>query len=613
MVAPRTSYAIDPETGLPLLQTLGGGGLPLPLSPQDMATAGAQQVPPWAQQGPALPPELQGLPPGATASMDLGGPPTEYLQSIQQGGDRRQLLDAIGSAPPSANSHAAPAPSAPKSKVAQFASRPMPTGQPAGGGVDPSELAMPSAGKRPAGGGQGGPDVDPLVQQVFEESLRGGRGGGGPARLGVTGQTAKYFQAGEVPDEVSAEAESARAEREGHDLGAAHLADERREQIFQAKQAEQLFRAQQMEAEHAKRAEQQRQLDDYQVKRDAMLSEASSMKAPDVADYWGGMSTGAQMMTALSIALGGALQGLRGGQNPGLEMSNQAIDRWVGTQREEYQRARDGVTDADNQYARMVNTFQSENLATANLREQAYAVRDSMMQDYAEQMGTPSAKQAAQALLLQEQQRRAEGKAQAYAAAGKEIEEKLTLQGGGGGGGGGLLGALKNAAQATEYRDTIQGKNGKPQAANAELAEINKLEASLAPAEQMLKQYKDSEEIPGIGGRNVVSRGVRGAADFIAGEGSGSKMLDSNEERANRQKVNDLVAGIRNAITGSGGSNEEKAELTELVVGARTKADLQNVVRVMKQKAAVRRQLIRDGGASSSAPAQGAPSEEVVQ
>jgi hypothetical protein len=603
-------------------------------------------VSPWAQQAPALPPELQGLPPGALAQQmapgsrsvrrDAGG-------SIQSsGGTGRanytpeqiaQMRPAQAAADPLAAERASLEAKAAdpafrsnpramaslklnleKNQAAQAAAKASaPTAGPSA--VDPSELAMPSAGGKaaPSGGGSG-PGMDPSVEQVFREALQGGRGGGGgPARLGVTGQTAKYFQAGEVPDEVSAEAEDARADREDFELDAAEQIDLRREQVYKAQQAEHAVRATALEAEHARRAEQQTRLDDYQVKRDALLQEASSLKAPAMADYWGSMSTGAQMMTAASIALGGALQGLRGGSNPGLEMSNQAIDRWVGTQREEYQRARDGVADADNEYARMVQRFDSENLATANLREQALTVRDAQLRDYAEQMGTPQARQAAQALLLQEQQRRAEGKAQAYAAAGKEIEEKLTLTGGGGGGGSPrLLKALQEAALAQKALHEIHGTGGKP-TANAELAEINKLEASLAPAKQMLKQYKDSEEIPGIGGRNVVSRGVRGAADFLGGEGSGSKMLDSNEERANRQKVNDLVAGIRNAITGSGGSNEEKAELNELVVGARTKADLANVVRVMEQKAATRRQLIRDGGASSSAPAASAPSEEVVQ
>jgi hypothetical protein len=462
------AYAIDPATGLPLLQTPGGGGLPLPLSPEEMAAAGAQQVPPWAQQGPALPPELQGLPPGAMAqNMPTGdgafGPPLTMDQMAPEargGAERAQLLDAIGVAPPKpqAGSHA-PRP-VQRSNVEAYADK-APAGR-SGGAIDPSELAMPGGGQPSGGGGgQGGDDMDPLVRQVFEESLRGGRGGGGKPGLRVTGQTAKYFQPGEVPEGVSIEAEQARGARENYDFELAERADERREQYFAARQGEAAARMAEYQQQQERLATQQRLQDEYAAKRDQLLEEASALKSPDMADYWGSKSDFAKMMTAASIAIGGALQGLRGGSNPGLDMSNQAIDRWVATKREEYSRATDRVNAADNQFARMVQTFGSENLAAANLREQAYTVRDAMLVDYAEQMGTVPAKDAAQQLLLVQQQQRAEGKAQAYAAAGKEIEEKLQLTGGGGGGGGGLLKALGNAATAKGYIEKIQGTDGK--------------------------------------------------------------------------------------------------------------------------------------------------------
>jgi hypothetical protein len=301
--------------------------------------------------------------------------------------------------------------------------------------------------------------MDPAVEQVFREALSRGRGGG-PARLGVTGRTAKYFLPGEVPEEVSDEAEGARQARQGFGLETAERADARREMVFQARQAEAAYRMAQIEVERTRQAEQQRQLDDYAVKRDAMLEEAAQIKAPDMADYWGSKSDVAKMMTALSIAIGGALQGLRGGPNPGLEMSNQTIDRWLLTKREEYNHAKDRANVADNQYAQMVQRFGSENLATANLREQAYAVRDAMMLDYAQEMGTPQALEAAQAMLLAEQEKRADGKAQAYAAAGQEIEERLSMTGGGGGGSPRLLKALSDAAQAKKYLDEINGTAG---------------------------------------------------------------------------------------------------------------------------------------------------------
>jgi hypothetical protein len=452
------NYAIDPQTGLPLLQTPGGGGLPLPLSPEEMAAAGAQQVPPWAQQVPELPEQLRGPGPGAMASIPTGGGVygetnmDQFASQARADAERAQILDAVnaGQAParPPAGEHRAPPPGG----VRGAADKPARSA----GAIDPSELATGPAEQPQISGGQGG-GMDTAVEQVFREALSRGRGGGGPARLGVTSQTAKFFQPGEVPQEVSEEAEGARLAREGFDLELADRTDMRRQQIYEARQAEAAYRMAQIEVERTRQAEQQRMLDEYAVKRDAMLEEAAQIKAPDMADYWGGKSDVAKMMTALSIAIGGALQGLRGGPNPGLEMSNQAIDRWLLTKREEYNHAKDRADFADNQYAKMVQRFGSENLATANLREQAYAVRDAMLLDYAQEMGSPPAVEAAQAMLLAEQQKRAEGKAAAYAAAGQEIEQKLSLTGGGGGGSPRLLKALGDAAQAKKYLDEING------------------------------------------------------------------------------------------------------------------------------------------------------------
>jgi hypothetical protein len=455
------AYSIDPQTGMPLLQTPGGGALPLPLSPEDMAAAGAEQSPAPPNWAPQVPEELRGLPPGAVAQnagdgvfgpMQNGIDPSFFKKTPQQ--ERAQLLDAVGAAPAAPVAHAASA--AQPSKLQSYADRGIPTG-PKPGSVSPSELAKPSGGGQSQSGGAG---MDPAVEQVFREALQR-QGGGGPQRLRVTGQTAKFFQPGEVPQEVSEEAERARQANEGYTLELADRADDRTQKVYEARQAEAGYRMSQIEVERTRQAEQQRMLDDYSAKRDTMVQQASALKAPEMEDYWGSKSDLAKMMTAVSIAIGGALQGLRGGSNPGLEMSNQAIDRWVASKREEYARAKDKADAADNQYAKMVQSFGSENLATANLREQAYSVRDAMLTDYAQQMGTVPAKDAAAQLLLTEQQRRAEGKAQAYAAAGKEIEEKLSLSGGGGGSPR-LLKALQDASQAKEYLDKIQGKGAEP-------------------------------------------------------------------------------------------------------------------------------------------------------
>jgi hypothetical protein len=170
-------------------------------------------------------------------------------------------------------------------------------------------------------------------------------------------------------------------------------------------------------------------------------------------------------MTGLSIALGGALQGLRGGQNPGLEMSNQSIDRWIAEQKEAYNRAEGRVTDADNQFARMVQTFGSENLATEHLREQAWAVRDGMLRDYAQKIGTPSALEAYNQAMLQTEAERAALQARASQGAQVEIEQKLAMQGGGGAARPKVKDAVRDAAEVHENLGKLRGDGKEPERA----------------------------------------------------------------------------------------------------------------------------------------------------
>jgi hypothetical protein len=117
-----------------------------------------------------------------------------------------------------------------------------------------------------------------------------------------------------------------------------------------------------------------------------------------------------------------------------------------------------------------------------------------------------------------------------------------------------------------------------------EAAKLNEADASIANVENALQKYKGKEEIPGVGTENVVTRAVKGAADFVVGEGTGEKIYYNKEERANRQSHEFLKAGIRNAITGAGMSDTERKDLNQMIDGARTYSDLANVTRIVKTR-----------------------------
>jgi hypothetical protein len=80
---------------------------------------------------------------------------------------------------------------------------------------------------------------------------------------------------------------------------------------------------------------------------------------------------GSKIMAGISIALGEAARGFRGGQgeNIGLTLVNQTIDREVQRQRDEYNRLKDRVNFADNLYAKTFGILKNEELAEKTVKE----------------------------------------------------------------------------------------------------------------------------------------------------------------------------------------------------------------------------------------------------
>lgn len=565
-------YIIDPATGMPAVQTAGGGFMPLPLSDEELRAAGAQLGP----MGPPVPaPDARVAGPGG-GPMDLGDIPPD--PSVFAAEDQAAQVAAM---------RAQLAPAAPSNAHPTQAQQPgwMPTGQSQGAPrasdrVNPADLATqrqaPSQADQNTEQGGGGVN-DPLVQQAMAEAMRGG-GGGGPRGLGVTGQTLKYKQAGVVPEEVSAAAREAQGASDAYNEQLAMSLNTRQQQAYEATQGELAARAGQMQAVAERQAEQRRLLGDYEAKRDTLAAEAAQLKAPQMEEYWGSRSTTAKMATALSIALGGALQGLRGGTNPGLEMSNQEIERWITGKREEYSRARDQVSDADNQYARMVRMFDSENLAEQNLREQAYTVRDAMLKEYAQRIGTPNALEAYNQAALQTEAQRAALRQQAFADAGAEVEEKLAMQGGGGGRPKGVLDMLRAGAEAKGLRDKIEGQDGKP--AFQREVQNEKVEGITGALEAIEAADEVEGALTRLGGDSDIDDPLSGAWDSTVGS------IPGTESRAVKQRLHQQTRLLARGIQKSLGKSDNDAKLAdEMAEGGGSYSQRRMAAKTARQKA----------------------------
>jgi hypothetical protein len=456
-------YIIDPASGMPAVRTPGGALVPLGMSAEDLAAAGIQ-----APQAPAAPdartaeldmsqlrPRVSLIDKPADPGMPLwksDAPPGPVAPPAEQAYTNQNMAEALGKG----QAVVPPDQDAPVrfdergDRAAVLRSTAPDTSARKGEAIDPARLAQPRPAQQPQ---QAGATLDPMVEAAMRF-----RGGGGPRKLGETGETRKYQDyAAPMNPELAQQANESLLASDKYGEELAKSLTLRHDEAYQAQQGEFAARAGQLQAQQERFDAQQRLLQDYSAKRDALAAEAAQMKTPQMEDYWGSRSTMAKMATALSITLGAAAQGLRGGPNVGLDMSNQEIERWISSQREAYERKRGEVSDADNQYGKMVQTFGNQNLAEQQLRLQAWDVRDNLMKSYAEKVGTPSALEQYNQAMLQTEAQRAALKAQASRGAAVDVEQKLSMQGGGGAG---LdpLSMLKRGSEAAGYVRNISGQ-----------------------------------------------------------------------------------------------------------------------------------------------------------
>lgn len=535
------NYQIDPQSGLPVLQTLGGQGIPLPLSAQQMQQAGAQLAPPPGIAAPAPPPS-----PGQLAANDfrvhLQDPNQIDLAALQ---NQSPKYIPLGAQPPGADSLRqkldAP-PALPDSKDLKVGWGPTPEEKAAEKKAGP-KLAEPKPEEGAAASSGGGLDDD----KVIAAAMAGG--GGGPALYGVTKEKRKFTVPGAVDPELSKDikagtenldkAQEARVE----DHATADHA------YLTAEAAAQQARADDIAAERARREAVNAELQRLQNVRTQREQDAASLKAPQLEDYWKDKGMGAQIATAIAAVCGGWLQGYRGGSNPGIDLMNQNIDRWVASQKEEYERARGKISDADNQYKEALSIYGSPAQAEADLRLRSYAVVDAQLLNAAKQIGTDDAMKNAQLAIQQNQLARKQATAQAQQAASTEVEQDMGWQGGGAGGG--VLGQLRRGAEAKKLLRDIKG--GTPEDRER----------------QVRLPSGGVGYVPAANGRKEVQEKITNGQDIITGLSELKKIaadrgLTDMEKRGKFQSLQTTLASKISILNGQGVVTDgEREQLTK--------------------------------------------------
>jgi hypothetical protein len=451
-----TNYILDPSTGLPVLQTPNGPGLPLPLSAQQMQQAGAQLAPPPGVDAVAPPP----MPDQRLASNDfrvhLPDPNQIDLNALPS----QPKIIPVGAPNPTLNQFRqrldAP-PAAPDPRTLQVGWGPTPEDKAAEKKAGP-KLAEPTEDKAPERdiAPNGNADDAALLDKIGREA-RGG--GGGSSKIGVLSEKRKFSMPGAVDPALAKDIGEKTAALDGSQAQAVEDHATGEHALLTRQALEQQQRLDDLAAERAKRAAVDTEIQHLQDVRTQREQEAAQLKAPQLSDYWKDKGAGAKISTAIAAICGGYLQGLHGGSNTGLDLLNQNIDRWMQAQKEEYERARGKISDANNAYKQALDIYGTPAQADADLRLRTYAVRDAMLLNTANQIGTDEAKKNAQMAIQQNQLGREQATAAAQQSAKTEVEQTLGRINTGGGTGGTLKG-LKAQAEGAEAIAKIRGTSG---------------------------------------------------------------------------------------------------------------------------------------------------------
>lgn len=445
------AYRMRPD-GLADVSLPDGSVMPMSLSPEQLEQMGHSPMAPEPPPNPA-----SALGPMAVAGHGAPGP-APGLPGQQQPDDMAAIRDVAGNGQLSPDQFRAALSKAP---AGTHEDRPIPRAEDKfkTSGADeraPVELAQHAQPKAsPSGGGSS--QITPEDELVYRQAIGGG---GGPVREQqyLKDRKLKYSEPGEVDPALSADIarrQSDLDEQQQSNLSESHY---QQSQAIQAQRAALEQQQRDLEQQRQDRMRVNDRIQELSRVRDQREQEAAAIKAPEMSDYWKDKGVMGSIATALSIALGGYLQGMRGGANPGLEMANQAIDRWIAERKEEFERAKGRVSDATNQYKEALNLYGTPEAAELDMRTRAYAVRDAMLQNQINQIGTEDAFAKGSELLQQGQLERKQLAAQAMQHFGeKAVEDTIATRLTGGGGVSTHLKGLRAVAEERKLNQEIGG------------------------------------------------------------------------------------------------------------------------------------------------------------
>lgn len=336
------------------------------------------------------------------------------------------------------------------------------------------------------------------------------------------------------------------------------IADLRNQQMNE-RESHLLSQREQLDQQRARRADIDAQIRKKQDLISQREKEAEAITPKSARDVMNDRGVLAQLAAAIAIAVGGYQQGLTGrANNVGLDLVNQSIKSDIDKQREAYEQAEKRGEVARNDYAKALELYGTPEAAEQDMEMRRLAIAEKMIQNHGEQIGTQEGLAAANNVAqVQRQDRALLRQSFEEKETGKIVQENFAYQPGryvGGTGGGGGPATEKSVHQV---------------GADLQSAGIPEAEAVLGEVDDLLARLP-AGEAPTYDTRNLGSQLIRKGADFVAGQGSGTKMMDSPAEREAVAGIEKIKAAYRKAQSGISVSKQEEAANNRVLDGINT-------------------------------------------
>src|SRR5678809_1472014 len=109
--------------------------------------------------------------------------------------------------------------------------------------------------------------------------------------------------------------------------------------------------------------------------------EAERMQDPTAENFWKEKGVAGRILGAVTMMLGGYLQGVRGGgENEGTKLVDRAINQWIADARTKYEKKDKQFKECNNAYAEALARYGTPEAAEADMRMRGYAGTNGILQ-----------------------------------------------------------------------------------------------------------------------------------------------------------------------------------------------------------------------------------------